>query len=282
MTETTGYSPNWYPDPWGRHEHRYYDGTNWTEHVASHGRQGIDPPGGVARLPTVNRATEKVQRDVARAGAQTGGFGRGGSLFTEPVLVVNQKAKLIEINQEFAVYDQQGRQIGAVRQVGQSAAKKVMRFVADVDQFMTHKFQVVDSNGEVVLALTRPAKLMKSRLVVEAGNGQELGQIVQKNVIGKIRFSLEAGGQQIGSLNGENWRAWNFNIQDQAGREVARITKTWEGLAKTMFTQADNYVVQIHEPLPQPLHSLVVASALGIDTALKQDSRGLNAAGLFG
>jgi uncharacterized protein YxjI len=282
MTETTGYSPNWYPDPWGRHEHRYYDGTSWTEHVASHGRQGVDPPGGDARVPTVNRATEKVQRDVERAGAQTGGFTGGGTLFTEPVLVVNQKAKLIEINQEFAVYDQAGRQIGAVRQVGQSAAKKVMRFVADVDQFMTHKFQVVDSNGQVVLALTRPRKFMKSRLLVEGGNGQEIGQIVQQNVIGKIRFSLETGGQPVGSLNGENWRAWNFNVQDSAGREVARITKTWEGLAKTMFTQADNYVVQIHEPLPQPLHSLVVASALGIDTALKQDARGVNAAGLFG
>jgi hypothetical protein len=34
--------------------------------------------------------------------------------------------------------------------------------------------------------------------------------------------------------------------------------------------------------MPQPLHSLVVAAALAIDTALKQDARGVNAAGLFG
>ncbi len=281
MTETTANPANWYPDPWGRHEHRYFDGQNWTEHVADHGRQSVDPPGGDAHLPTVNRSTEKIQRDVSKAGVQAGAVPGGGSLFTEPVLVVNQKAKLIEINQEFAVYDQHGQQIGAVRQVGQSAAKKVMRLVADVDQFMTHKFQVVDSNGQVVLALTRPRKFMKSRMIVEGGNGQELGRIVQQNVIGKIRFSLESGGQQIGSVNGENWRAWNFNIQDAAGREVARLTKTWEGLAKTMFTTADNYVVQIHQELPQPLRSLVVASALTIDTALKQDARGLNAADLF-
>ncbi len=281
MTEMTGHAPNWYPDPWGRHEHRYYDGQKWTEHVASHGRQSVDPPGGTAHVPTVNRATEKVQRDVQRAGV-SGVAAGGGSLFTESVLVVNQKAKLIEINQEFAIYDQQGQQIGAVRQVGQSMAKKVMRFVADVDQFMTHKFQVVDRDGQVVLALTRPRKFMKSRIIVEGGDGRELGQIVQQNVIGKIRFALESGGQQIGTLNGENWRAWNFNIQDHTGREVARITKTWEGLAKTMFTQADNYVVQIHEPLAQPLHSIVLASAFGIDTALKQDARGLNAGGLFG
>jgi hypothetical protein len=94
-------------------------------------------------------------------------------------------------------------------------------------------------------------------------------------VFGKIRFSLEAGGQELGSINAENWRAWNFNIQDHAGTEVARITKTWEGLAKTLFTTADNYVVQLHTQLPQPLLSLVVAAALSVDTALKQDSRGL-------
>jgi hypothetical protein len=111
--------------------------------------------------------------------------------------------------------------------------------------------------------------------VVEHPDGGEIGRIVQGNVFGKIRFSLEAGGQELGSINAENWRAWNFNIQDHTGTEVARITKTWEGLAKTLFTTADNYVVQLHAQLPQPLLSLVVAAALSVDTALKQDSRGL-------
>jgi len=31
MTHEAG----WYPDPAGRHEHRYWDGARWTEHVAS-------------------------------------------------------------------------------------------------------------------------------------------------------------------------------------------------------------------------------------------------------
>ena len=98
---------------------------------------------------------------------------------------------------------------------------------------------------------------------------------MQQNAIGKIRFNLEADGQVLGSINAENWRAWNFHVVDHAGTEVARITKTWEGLAKTMFTTADNFVVQIHRPLEEPLRSLVVASSLAVDTALKQDSRGL-------
>ncbi|MEU5778365.1 scramblase, partial [Streptomyces venezuelae] len=38
----------------------------------------------------------------------------GGSLFTEPVLVVNQKAKLIELTNEYSVMDQSGNTLGSV------------------------------------------------------------------------------------------------------------------------------------------------------------------------
>jgi nucleoside diphosphate kinase len=101
-----------------------------------------------------------------------------------------------------------------------------------------------------------------------------LGEIVQQNAIGKINFSFEVNGQKIGAIKAENWRAWNFAIVDHTETEIGRITKTWEGLAKTMFTTADNYVLQIHRPLADPLLSMVVASALTVDTALKQDARG--------
>ena len=57
---------------------------------------------------------------------------------------------------------------------------------------------------------------------------------------------------------------------------MARITKTWEGMATTLFTTADKFVVQIHRQLEEPLRSLVVASALCVDVALKQDDRGFN------
>jgi Protein of unknown function (DUF2510) len=157
---------NWHPDPFGRHELRYWDGTQWTEHVSSHGKQSTDPPVGASHVPTASRSAEKIVGDVAIAGAAAT-FAGGGTIFTEPVLVVNQKAKLIEVNQEYAIYDQHATQIGAVRQVGQSTAKKVLRVVSSVDQFLTHKLQVVDISGNVLLALTRPAKVMKSKVIIQ-------------------------------------------------------------------------------------------------------------------
>ena len=66
---------------------------------------------------------EKIQAQVAnKAGVESGAAG-GGTIFTEPVLVVNQKAKLLELNSEYAVYDQNGTQIGA--KIGGDVSEKV-------------------------------------------------------------------------------------------------------------------------------------------------------------
>lgn len=271
----------------GRHQLRYWDGANWTEHVSSNGVQSSDPlqPKGLDRVDSAltigNEGDQsKIQQQLygqeKHRSAQVGAaaFVGGGTLFTEPILVVNQKAKLIELNNQYSVFNKDGQQIAAVNQVGQSAMKKALRLVASVDQFLTHRLEITDAQGNVVLRLTRPAKIMKSTVIVSDGNDQEIGRIVQDNMIGKIHFSLQAGGHTYGSIKAENWRAWNFRIEDHTGVEIARITKTFEGVAKTLFTTADNYVVQIHTQIPQPLNALVVASALSVDTALKQDSRG--------
>jgi uncharacterized protein YxjI len=215
--------PGWYPDPAGSQGTRWWDGQGWTDHV-----QPASPP--------------PVQ--------QSGGAPRS-VLLEQPVLVVNQRTKLIELTNEYAVFDGNGQQLGAVVQVGQSTLRKAFRFVSQFDQFLTHRLEVMDATGPV-LVLTRPAKVVRSRVQVARPDGTPVG------------------------IQAENWRAWDFSISDAAGREVARITKTWEGLARTVFTTADNYVVQVHQRLEEPLASLVLASALTVDTALKQDERGLN------
>lgn len=194
-------------------------------------------------------------------------------LFNHKVLFVNQKAKLIEVTNQYAVCDADGNVVAHVNQVGQSTAKKILRMISSVDQFLTTKLEITDAIGAVVMSLTRPAKVFKSTVIVNDPNGTELGRIVQDNVFGKIRFALEVGGKQIGAIKAENWRAWDFAIENADGREVARITKKFAGLARAVFTTADNYVVDIHDDLSQPLHSLVVAAALSVDTALKQDSK---------
>jgi uncharacterized protein YxjI len=199
------------------------------------------------------------------------------TLLSHDRIVISQKVKIIEVTNEYQIRDTEGNEIGVIRQEGQTTLKKVARFVSSLDQFMTHTLAVYDPAGMKVLELTRPRKIVKSSLLVKDGVGSEVGSIRQQNVFGKIRFGLlDASGQEIGQIQAENWRAWNFAIVDATGSEIGRITKTWEGFAKTLFTSADNYVLEIAPQVKGTLRLLAFASAVGVDTALKQDNRGLN------
>lgn len=197
----------------------------------------------------------------------------GGTLFTDSVLVVNQRDKLVETSNEYDVYDQDGNDLGTVVQVGQSRFAEAVRLLGKNDQFKTVELEVRDPHGAPVLRITRPAKLFRSRVLVQRPDGSEVGEIRQENVFGRISFSILVAQQMIGRITAKNLRARGFTITDHNDVEVAQIIQTWEGLAKALFSTADNYVVRIHLHQPEPLASMIVASALTVDTALKQDSR---------
>jgi uncharacterized protein YxjI len=193
-------------------------------------------------------------------------------LLTRDVLVINQKAKLIELTNEYRILDEAGNEIGVIRQEGQSLARKALRAISSIDQFLTHRLFVYDHAGGKVLEMVRPRKFMKSTVEVLDGAGQPVGKIVQQNVFGKKRFDLMSSqGTSLGSINAENWRAWDFAISDPGGTEVGRITKKWSGILREGFTTADSYLLQIAAPVSPPLRLMMVASAAGVDLALKQD-----------
>ena len=291
------WAPGWYPDPLGRHEHRYWDGREWTHHVGSAGQPGIDPlypsgpdpvklrprdpaaeqpaPVAVAHQPAPSardspvRAEEtnkRVQKQLRKVGAMHRSDAVADDTWLdEPVLVVNQKGKFLEVNAEYAVHDRAGRQVGTVREVGQSLAKKAL-----AHNNRTRRFHVLDAHGNELVSLTRPTVWIKAKMVVRGSSGREIGQIARTLSFDYSRFKLQADGRTVGTIKGENSRQSDFSIQDASGAEIGRITRTHAGVLKEVLTKADNYVVEIHRPLEEPLRSLVMAAALAVDTALRQ------------
>ena len=234
------------------------------------------PVQGNTKAVAIAGANKDVQRQVHKLGLEDPEQAGGGTLFTEQILVVNQKAKLFERKAQYSVFSQDGHKLGGVRQFGSSMSGMVVG-----RENAAKRLQIVDANGDPILTLTRPATVLKSKVTVMRQDGTSVGQIVQENfgvmasMLGgrfNIRFRMESGGQTLGTINAESWRAWDFSIQDPHGTEIARITKTWAGFNREMFTKADNYVLQMHRTLEDPLLTLVVSAALAVDTVLKQDS----------
>lgn len=67
----------WHPDPGGRHELRYWDGSSWTDHVSDNGVTSLDP------LPPYPGALPESQEPqdyygAHAAGSETGQGGQGG------------------------------------------------------------------------------------------------------------------------------------------------------------------------------------------------------------
>ena len=195
-------------------------------------------------------------------------------LLTAERLVVNQKAKLIEVTNQYLIRDAEGNELGRIQQEGQSTLKKVLRVVGDIDQFLTHTLSIYDAANNKVLEVVRPRKVFKSKFEVKDGSGRLVGRIVQNNVFGKITFDLQsAADEKLGAIKAENWRAWDFAIVDAQDQEIGRIDKKFVGVAKSIFTTADNYVVDIQPSVTGDARLMALAAALAVDTALKQDKR---------
>lgn len=76
--------PRWAPDPGGRHELRYWDGSRWSDHVSDAGRQGTDPlrAGGIGRSQGENDSAcppSEVTSNADSTGRQPSGVSSDGN-----------------------------------------------------------------------------------------------------------------------------------------------------------------------------------------------------------
>jgi uncharacterized protein YxjI len=196
---------------------------------------------------------------------------RAVSLLDEPVLLVRQKLKLVELRNEYGVFDPGGRRIGAVAQVAQSPLAFLTRLFTSWDVALPITLEIRGPGGPELL-VQKP--WFSWRCQVTRPDGRQIGHIVKQIRLGKARFALlDPGGTQLGEVRAENWRAKDFSVRDGAGQLLARVTKRWAGL-RELFTDADTYVVEVLPTAAEPLRSLAVASCLVIDVVMKQKDYG--------
>ncbi|RKS71267.1 scramblase [Actinomadura pelletieri DSM 43383] len=62
----------------------------------------------------------------------------------------------------------------------------------------------------------------------------------------------------------------NFEVSDTGGTKVAHVRKKWAGLATHLLTTADKYSVEIYDPVPEPLRTMCVMTAIVMDMNLHE------------
>lgn len=120
---------------------------------------------------------------------------------------------------------------------------------------------VLDQHGSVVLRIERPFKwLLNSKIIAKRPDGSVIGGVRQEWHLWRRRYVLFLGKNEteFGTIDGE-LLAWNFDVLNLSNRIIANITKNFQGIAKEIFADAGQYLVNLEPDLTIKMRAVVLA-----------------------
>jgi uncharacterized protein YxjI len=129
---------------------------------------------------------------------------------------------------------------------------------------------IADATGAIVMKINRPFKLWHKNVTVTDGIGHPLGSVLKKFAVAKAIFYVSnAAGQQIYTIQGgpliSVGGSRKLSILNSQGVEVGYVQKEWGGLAKEIFTDADNFTLMFPPDANAEIRALLIALVLFID-----------------
>lgn len=194
-------------------------------------------------------------------------------MFKRNVVLVKERVGYFKAANAYDLFDEQGKKIGEVLEDVPGLFKKVLKFTK-WKTMLPFTVNFFDPGNNRLLTIRRPFTFFRSKISVYDADGRPLGMYRQKFKLLKPEFHLlDPSGNLVARLKGD-WKGWNFTLEDSAGAELAKVTKKWAGLAKELFTSADNYVISISRPeMPDDMRKIIFAAGIGIDMSLKETGR---------
>lgn len=185
-------------------------------------------------------------------------------------LTVRQRRKWLEVLLSFEmknaydVYDEDQTAVLKVAEQGEGVGAFLARmFLGPMRPFTA---AVVDANsGEALLVLKRRWAWFFPKLEVYSGAGESIGVIQKRwSWIRRIYAITDDTGRTVAELFGPFFKPWTFEIRSD-GMQVGMIQKRWSGLGREMFTDADNFGVDLTSVADPKLKALAFAATVLID-----------------
>jgi len=208
-------------------------------------------------------STNVLDSTVSNAEAKRTGFFDGYSYF------IDEKVNLLKFENQYKVFNEKGDNIGSINQkltVGQ----KLLRLLLN-KAMLPFRLEIKDAQGMLLASISRGWTFFMSTITITSGDEKTIGTVQQKFKLFKPTFKIfNHQGTQIAEITGD-WKAWNFVISGDAGRQIGTISKKWAGAMKEIFTSADKYVVTLDPSYSDMMSKIIVLSAATtIDMVMKE------------
>lgn len=192
------------------------------------------------------------------------------NIFDTNTIIVKENLRFLKFGNVFEFFDEQGVKLGEAKEEKIGFWRKLFK-LTNLKTLLPFDITIYGAQGEKLLSISRPFSIWLSEVVVSGSQGEKLGYYKQRFRIFKPKFELRDNTNQIvGSIVGD-FVAWNFTIKSKDGQELGIINKKFAGIAKEMFTTADNYMVSFNDMIMTSEHKkLLVGLAVIIDMVFKE------------
>lgn len=194
-------------------------------------------------------------------------------LLNRKLFFVREHVALLKLTDTFDILDPETSQpIGIIKEEP-GVLVKILRVISKKSALPT-RINAYETEGQPpVFTIKRGFTFIRAKTEVLDHAGNKLGYMKSKLLtIGGGLNVFDNDNRKVAEIKGD-WRGWNFQMVDDSGRQLGTISRSWGGLARELFTSADNYVVAIDPAVSSDakLSTLLLAAAISLDMAYKEN-----------
>lgn len=277
----------WDLDPSGRHEYRWWDGVEWTEHVSTNGVMSIAPlqppppppvldgppppanrpaPQDAAPPTPGQRAKQAVSSPQQNAPSQL-------TIFNATEIVSRQRSMGVKGGRVYDLFDTTGFGLGAVHQAVESQGKMGVRRLLGGEEYAAHQINIYGSDGALLLRVDRPSSKLATPPLTITDRSGEIGLVVEESGGRKPKFSLRVASTTEAVALVSDQRRRQVIVVDRNGIELGRADKAGKSLTKALFgSKTDDYLLSVSSSVVEPLRSVILGFLLTTDLIVEIES----------
>ncbi|KAJ3388147.1 hypothetical protein HDU84_000227 [Entophlyctis sp. JEL0112] len=169
---------------------------------------------------------------------------------------------------KYAITDHNGSNVGFIAEEEQSFVGTILRQVMGTRR--SFNAVVLDSQGEIVLRISRPVKwFLNSEITVTDKDGKLIGSVQQNWHFIRRKYDLFVQQKQFAIIDSP-FLSWNFAIEDEDGGVLSVVNRSFGGFARELFTDTGVYAIHLDilppsRPVSLDERAVILACAINVD-----------------